>query len=609
MINHAILRFLKKINISDTRVVDRLFVSAFLRHYDTIPQFNELLKECNILKGSEEDGVLTELIDRLDNSNFEYTIEELIALFEFVVSPLDRIVTGSVYTPVNIREYIVLKCIEGIEDTVLADLHYADISCGCGGFLSDVALMINLRTGKKFREIFRDNLYGIDIQPYAVKRSKILLSMLALLQGEDSDFDFNIYQADTLNFDFNEIGDFDIIVGNPPYVCARNMSEDSKSLMKNWTVCRSGNPDLYIPFFQVAIEQLRENGRLGYITMNTFLTSLNGRALREYFSDLEYRISIVDFRGQQIFYGKNTYTCLFFLEKKKSETVAYCVNEEKNLLNEVNFQYIPYSQLDNHKGWPLNEFVAYSRYEKIGIPLGEYCQTRHGIATLSNKIYVFNPDAEDSEFYYIRRKGENFQIEKDVCRDIINSNKFNSDKSFDDVVEKIIFPYSANVSGKMLVIEENVFAAKYPYAYAYLLTYKDELLARDKGKAVEYPHWYEYGRSQSLVMPKYKLFFPKIANKPLHCIVSDDDKLLLYNGISFVSNNERKIRILRCILNSDLFWDYVTKNSKPYSSGYYALNGVNIKHFGIPIFTEQQEDELLSFNNQLVINKWLKAYY
>lgn len=101
---------------------------------------------------------------------------------------------------------------------------------------------------------FCDNIYGIDIQDYSIERTKILLSLLALVYGEYDDLDFNIIQADTLDFHSNEwnksFSSFDVIVGNPPYVCSRNVSEKTKVKMLRYEVSRSGHPDLYIPFFK-----------------------------------------------------------------------------------------------------------------------------------------------------------------------------------------------------------------------------------------------------------------------------------------------------------------------------------------------------------------------
>lgn len=409
---------------------------------------------------------------------------------------------------------------------------------------------------------------------------------MALLHGEDLDFDFNVLQANTLDFNTAEWNQdythFDVIVGNPPYVCSRNVDATTKEKMLQYEVCLSGHPDLYIPFFQIATEMLNDGGRLGFITMNSFIRSVNGRAVRNYFSRGIHDISILDFRGYQVFQKKSTYTCLFFLTKNQvSNTLHYAVNENGDLSAMPEFTNILYSQLDNKKGWSLNDFEAVRQIESAGIPIGKYCQSRHGIATLSNKTYIFKPVAEDDNYYYLESKDRRFPIEKAICRNVVNSNKLNSEVSFESIIEKLIFPYYIN-EGRATIIEESVMKATFPYTYVYLSSQRKQLAKRDKGKTDKYPTWYAYGRTQSLIMPRYKLFFPKFANKPLHCVLRDDADLMLYNGVAFVSDDLERLQILKNILDSDIFWNYLIKNAKPYSTGYYSLSGVDIKNFGIP---------------------------
>ena len=93
-----------------------------------------------------------------------------------------------------------------------------------------------------------------------------------------------------------------------------------------------------------------------------------------------------------------------------------------------------------------------------------------------------------------------------------------------------------------------------------------------------------YGRTQSLVMPAIKMFFPKIANKPLDSYCRKFKLCCLYNGMAFVGDDMRKMKILQKVLELIFFWNYVVANSKPYTSGYYSLNGSNIKNFGVPKF-------------------------
>ena len=606
----SIFIYLKRNGLSTIQIVNKLFVSAFLRHYGIIPRNNILLQEFYIKDNRQEEVILQDFIVQLNVNGCTYSLEELTQLFEFVISPSDRKVTGAIYTPYYIRKKIVDEVIEGLTIDVLRKKRFADISCGCGGFFLTIAQILHERCGKSYYDIFKDNIFGIDIQNYSIERTKLLLSLMALLDGEDCNFQFNLYVANTLSFDFSKIGLLDIIVGNPPYVCARNMTDESRELLDKWTVASAGNSDLYIPFFQIAIENIVDGGKIGLITMNSFLTSLNGRALRSYFKDTSYNIEIVDFRGYQVFHGKRTYTCLFFLIKEKSATVKYFSNPSGSVQDQdFNYEMFEYCNLDSNRGWKFNKFQVTRYIENVGIPLGEFCKTRHGIATLCNKVYVFQPIRTKNATFIFEKNGIEIEIEKDICRPIVNSNKFNSDVDLNDIIEYIIYPYFINSLGKAEIIDEEVLQTQFPLAYRYLKSRKDILEMRDKGNTNKYPAWYAFGRSQSLIMPKYKLFFPKIANRPLHCVICDDASLLLYNGISFVSEEKNRILLLKKVLESNYFWNYVVANSKPYSSNYYSLNGVNIMHFGIPCFTQEQIKILLSLKSIKEVNEWLRPFY
>lgn len=604
------LRFLINEGITDTQLINSLFVSLFVyRNHWNINRCKNLTHF--ILPA--EDPVLIKVIKAYNDANCSYRIEELVELFEFVVSPADRIVTGAVYTPIKVRSIILNKCLEKKDNESLKSIRLADISCGCGSFLMDAARLIHQRTRKTYLEIFRDNIFGIDIEEYAIERTKILLSLLALSEGEDEDFTFNLLCQDTLDFacgDWNSVyKGFNVIVGNPPYVCSRNLSKDTHFKLQQYEVCSSGHPDLYIPFFQIAIEMLTDNGNMGFITMNTFLRSVNGRALRKYFSRNKYSITITDFRGFQVFETKNTYTCLFYLDKNdKTPAINYAVDLKGGMSDMISFSSIPYDDLDDEKGWTMNEMNLTSVLESTGIQIKDYCPSRHGIATLSNKTYIFCPIEEDFRFYYLESDGRRFPIEKGICRNIVNPNSLNTTDQFGVNIEKVIFPYIIE-NGHASIIKPDMMLRDFPMTLAYLNAKKDVLLSRDKGDVSSYPQWYAFGRTQSLILPRYKLFFPKFANKPIKSVISDDPELMLYNGLAFVNTDVRKLKIVKTIIESELFWEYVQANGKPYASGYYSLSGVDIKHFGIPQLSHDEEDELLSLRDKKEIEEWLRIRY
>lgn len=608
-----ILQYLKRHHVTDTQTINRLFVSAFVINNRLGVSDHRFLHKYLIAEGEKCAICLSWILKRLGESKIKLGLEELIGLFEFVISPGDRIVTGAVYTPKNVRRAILQKVLGDKSEEELRNIRIADISCGCGGFLMDAAQWLHHKTGQNFLEIFRKNIYGIDIQEYSIERTKILLSLLALSEGEDDDFKFNLLCRDTLDYACEDWDGrytrFDVVVGNPPYVCSKNLSAETHAKLSAYEVCSSGHPDLYIPFFQIAIEMLNDTGCLGYITMNTFLRSVNGRAVRNYFSQKRYSISIVDFRGYQVFDSKNTYTCLFYLDKHHTaESIHYAVNEQGDLSDDVHYTAVRFEALDDGKGWTLNNFDETTAIEAVGIQIKDYCPSRHGIATLSNDTYIFKPVAENERYYTLESDGGRYSIERGICRDIVNPNKLNTIEDLDTLLEKVIYPYHVE-DGRAILYTPGEMRTLFPSAYAYLQANKSILLKRDKGDTSDYPQWYAYGRTQSLVMPRYKLFFPKFANKALRCVISDDPNLLLYNGLAFINTDERKLLILKAIIESDLFWNYIQANGKPYSSGYYSLSGVDIKHYGIPEFTPEEENELLALNDRGEIERWLREHY
>ncbi|QIG90353.1 N-6 DNA methylase [Chryseobacterium sp. POL2] len=608
--NPKVFKFLES-SALPPKDVDRLIVSAFIEINNLRLVNNLLLKDYSITKrNTKKRKKLNEFIAIVKDEIEEFNIEELIELFEFVISPSDRIVNGAIYTPSDIRDYIVNESFNR-DNLDIENCQIADIACGCSGFLYTAAKELKSRTNSTYQYIFENQIYGLDIQQYSVTRSKLLLSLLALSEDEDfEEFHFNIYQGDALLFNWQEVinnfNGFEIIVGNPPYVSARNLDEDAKENVKLWEVCSTGNPDLYIPFFQIGYENLAPNGILGFITMNTFFKSLNGRALRAYFERNNTSIKIIDFGTLQIFKSKSTYTCVCFIEKTERNYIEYYKSVNKELPTNANLYHkINYQNLDAKKGWNLNNNEIISRIECVGNPFGKKYKTRHGIATLKNDIYIFKPVEEDEDYFYLQN-GSLFPIEKGICRDILNSNKLSREVDFDNVVEKVLFPYDNKVKPKAL--EEEFLQDTYPRAFEYLQRKRLILSKRDKGKG-EYEKWFAFGRTQSLEKVGNKLFFPKFSDKIPSYLISNDIDLMFYNGQAIIGHSEEEMHLIKKIMESRLFWYYIKTTSKPYSSAYYSLNGTYIKNFGIPEFTNDDIDFLISEENRNIIDAFLEDYY
>lgn len=591
--------------------VDRLIISTYLAINRIKVRNNIFIKSYVIEKENKiEYQCLEEFILILRNEIQKFDLEALIELFEFVISPSDRIINGAIYTPNYIRKYITDNSFASKKED-LENLKIADISCGCGGFLLTASKKLKKVTRLTYREIFKNNIYGLDIQEYSINRTKILLSLLALSDGEDErSFKFNLFVDDALIFNWSKnlkkFTGFDIILGNPPYVCARNLSEETLLKIQKFEVCKSGNSDLYIPFFQLGIQNLKDAGILGFITMNSFFKSLNGRNLREYFKQHSLNIKIIDFGTEQVFKSKNTYTCICLIEKSHNSTIKYCKSSSLSLpTKQSDYHSIPYIKLNSKTGWNLNDFETISKIEATGIAFGELYKTRHGIATLKNDIYIFNPVKEDKDYYYLQN-GSLYQIEKGICKDIVNTNKLSRAVSISNLKEKVIFPYDN--ANKPSLLNENFIKETYPKTYNYLLNKRKILANRDKGKG-EYENWFAFGRSQSLEKVKNKLFFPKMSDRVPSYIINSEDNLLFYNGQAVIGHTEDEMLFIKKIMESRLFWYYIKTTSKPYSSEYYSLNGNYIKNFGVCQLSNSEMDFVLNENNKNILDVFFEEKY
>lgn len=604
--NKEAFTYLKKCS-TDPQKVNQLIVSNFLISNSIDVVNNEFLNSYSISSDHAEFDQVSDFLKIHQILSFE----DLIEAFEFVISPQDKVITGAVYTPEPIRNFIVEQTFSNIDNP--QEVKVCDPACGCAGFLYSISKKLKSLTHNSFAQIFQSNIFGLDIQEYSVERSKLLLSLLAIHEGEDETiFNFNIYQGNALNFDWsqyiNKFEGFDGILGNPPYVCSRNINDDSKVLLKKWSVCRTGHPDLYIPFFELGMKNLKIGGILGYITVNSFFKSLNGRALREYFSENRFRLRILDFGNIQIFDSKSTYTCICTIQKSKSENIEYLKAKDLSVLQyNQNYQKIDYNILDDFNGWNLQEYAILNKIETAGPPLGEKFRTRNGIATLKNKIYIFSPLEVDDDKYYFLQNGKTFKIEKEVCVDIINPNKFTKLDTVDSIRQKIIFPYYYEGENVRLIDEES-FKTKYPAAYSYLSEKRPQLDKRDKGKG-KYENWFAFGRNQSLERYENKLFFPHIANTTPNFVLSKQSDLLFYNGLALVDKSEDELLLMSKLMSSRLFWYYISKSSKPYGSGYYSFSRNYIKRFGIYPFDKKEIDFLLKEKNQKKINAFIEERY
>ena len=566
--------------------------------------------------------VLVKIFSDIIKSNNLKSIERT---FELLIEQEDRKLNGAFYTPEYIVKYIV-------DNTIQGDIKVCDPSCGSGAFLIEAIEKIHKDTKKPIISIIENNIFGSDILDYAIQRTKILLSLLALSYGEDKEeIEFNLVCQDSLTSDWTKKfpkilknGDwkdvfgiskkgFDAVIGNPPYVRIQDFSKATKKIIiDRWGKVAKGNFNLHFPFFVLGIKLLKKNGKLGYITPNNYFTSLAAEPLREYLQNNKLLSRVLDFDSLQVFEDVSTYTCITFIEKSKRENFEYQIIEEQEKLrnfDKIRFSKVNFNNLNSKKWRLLNEEDQENikKIESIGKPLKEIVNIHVGIATLKDKLYFIDASNQEDEYYVTEVNGKKFLIEKEITKPIRKISSIENEEDLKSNKRRIICPYIVK-NEKAEVIPEKELKTKYPKVYAYFLFIKEELAKRDKGKK-QYPLWYAYGRGQGLNRFGKKLLTRTFSNKPRFMLDENEDSLFCNGYAIFQKNANLDLKILQKILNSVVMNYFVRKTSVDLEGGYQCYQKNFIESFNIPQLTEQDIKFLRNEENSNKINEFLIKIY
>lgn len=600
---------LSKLN-NDIRLIEKSLVYLYLQKEDII------VKESHFFKKYFQEislDIVMEIKSFLAKENVFLDLDTLVEIFELLLTAEEKKENGMVYTPKEIKEYIITSLITSNKPPTVCDP-----ACGCGSFLISVAKFIHDQYKLSYKLIFNKYLFGVDIVSHNIEKSKVLLNLLALTDGEVDDFDFNLHEGNSLSIDweetfFNKINNkFDIVIGNPPYVRAKNIKEEVKESLKKWNTAQVGNSDLYIPFYELGLQIINDTGKLGFISVNTFLKSLNGRLLRSLFIESNFETKIIDFKEVQMFKQVTSYTCITLINKSLDNgKIWYSSYDGEKSLSHVIFYENKYSDFDKtgKSAWNLgdkDDLQIIRVLENSGKKLGEYL-IKNGLATLKNDIFFFTPKSEDDKYYYREYQDNVYKIEKAICIEIAKPNIMKNEADLVKFREKGIFPYRRNDKNKYDVISEREMQITYPETYYFLSQVREILDNRDKGKR-KYPAWYAYGRTQGMNNFGKKLLMPYITDKPV-AILSLNEDILFYCGYALFSEDEEELKFLKKILESTLFWFYLRKTSKPYSKGYFSTAKNYLIHFTIPNFSQDEKEKIISMYSKEEIDRLLCLKY
>lgn len=542
-------------------------------------------------------------------------IEEIVVDMELLIPSEDKKTNGAFFTPQYIVDYIISNIAPQESSKVI------DPSCGSGAFLLGIIRYYVNSFHKSIYNVVEENLYGADILEYNTRRSKLLIILYAIMNGEIiEERDIHIYTADSLRCDWPH--KFDAVIGNPPYVKFQDLDAVTRTfLLESYQTTKLGTYNLYFAFFELGLKLLNEKGKLGYITPNNYFTSLSGEPLRLFFQDNKSIYQIVDFNATKVF-EVQTYTAITFLNKKDNSFIQYdridCGETPALFLSEITLTPNNYADLSAKK-WRLlcgDERKNIQAIENSGQTLGNLMNICVGIATLKDEVYSIDSTNEDDKYYHIKKKTGEYKIEKAITKPLIKISDIKFASDIEANKRRIIFPYKT-IKGKAIPLDEEEFKNTYPCCYEYLLSVKDILEGRGKGKHMYLP-FYMYGRSQGLNRFGARIYTPTFSRKPRFLFDNEEDAFFT-NGYGMYFKEEglfanpiakkENVDVLLKIINSCVMDYYVTKTSVAIEGGYPCYQKNFIERFTIPQIAEDQISELRGLTNAEDVDKYVCGLY
>jgi hypothetical protein len=359
---------------------------------------------------------------------------------------------------------------------------------------------------------------------------------------------------------------FDIVLGNPPYVRQEKIKDQKDELKPHYPDTYTGTADLYVYFYDRALQLLRPGGVLSYITSNKWYRAAYGEKLRAHMGKTTSLLHAIDFGDAPVFTAISYPTIV--IARKTSPPAKHgfrALNWDPATPNteiadfaqfyETHATRIAQSSLDPD-GWRFMAKRGQDLLEKIraaGTPLGKFVEGRfyYGIKTGLNEAFVVNREtrdrliAEDPKSASLLKP---FLRGKDVKRwrcEFADQYLIKIESS-----ENREHPWS----GKPNKEAERVFAKTYPAIHRFFDDIRQSLIARDdQGKYFwelrSCAYWKEFEQA--------KIVFPDIApsaqfawDAKFHHLVNTSYILIAPKWLLAVLNSSTILWFYQCVSNT-----------------------------------------------------------
>ena len=407
-----------------------------------------------------------------------------------------EVAAGAVYTPSDLARFVLDRA--RAADGSLPAGRWLDPACGEGAFLGLlVEELASCVPTDQLAAVVTQRVFGIDIdeQACAVARRAVQDAVTAAAGPQPDDFFHeNVITADTLASG-DELGLFGLVIGNPPYIGATQLSREEKTRFLERFATAWGRLDLYGLFIERGLQLLAPGGRLTFITPDKLLIAISCRPLRAHIAR-EFAVeSIARFDRHDLFPGVATVPCVTSISRTPPRPVAECRWWDRAVDG--------FSAVGSAAEVPLGDDGEAWHYEpkSAGRPalLGDIAaRISVGVATGLNRCFVMSA-AE------ARHAG----LEPDLLRSAVRGRDIESGALRDPEL-RLLLPYEFDADGSAGLVD----LERFPSALRYLEQFKDVLADRHCVRVWD-KRWYDLHDPVTSDLAKSpKVVLPDIARVP-----------------------------------------------------------------------------------------------
>lgn len=294
-------------------------VASYLRKQEGFAH-ERRLDICRALLSGAEVGPpglgLNRLLKELPQTERYYWVS---ALYMLLMPAKRRQKLAAYFTPPHLCQHVLDRAIEAGIDVVQAKV--LDPASGGAAFLVPWALRFLAKAknlGWKDRQIIgraRELFSGIEIEPGLAELSELLLADVFVAElascGEDR---LNVIQRRNALKGGNRTGEFDLVVGNPPY---GRVFRPSKALKTQWSdVISESHVNTYALFVALALQKVREGGVVALVVPTSFIGGPYFGALRSHLLQIStvLEINVIEKRSD-VFLDVIQDTCVLLVRK------------------------------------------------------------------------------------------------------------------------------------------------------------------------------------------------------------------------------------------------------------------------------------------------------